>query len=107
MAASSAMKSLAVAFAALLAGLGAGASAQVRTIPADAKPGRMSHVQEMVVELDGRQQQLAPGAQIRDASNRVILPTALPAGTQVKYRLDAAGKILQIWVLTPEEAAKQ
>ncbi|MDQ5847514.1 MAG: hypothetical protein M3544_00930 [Pseudomonadota bacterium] len=100
------MKSLAVAFAALLAGLGAGASAQVRTIPADAKPGRMSHVQEMVVELDGRQQHLAPGAQIRDASNRVILPAALPAGTQVKYRLDADGKIVQIWVLTPEEAAK-
>jgi hypothetical protein len=100
------MKSL-VAFAALLAGLLTGASAQVRTIPADAKPGRMSHVQEMVVELDGRQQQLAPGAQIRDAANQVILPAALPSGTQVKYRLDADGKIFQIWVLTPQEAAKR
>jgi hypothetical protein len=67
----------------------------------------MSHVQEMVVELDGRQHQLAPGAQIRDASNQVILPAALPAGTRVKYRLDADGKIFQIWVLTSEEAARQ
>ncbi len=87
--------------------IAAGAFAQLRTIPADAKPGTMSHVQEMVVELDGRQQQLAPGAQVRDASNRVILPAALPAGTPVKYRHDANGKIHQIWVLTPEEAAKR
>jgi hypothetical protein len=106
MAASSAMKSL-VAFAALLAGLLPGAAAQVRTIPADAKPGTMNHVREMVVQLDGQEHRLAPGAQIRDASNRVIVPAALPAGTQVKYRLDGDGKIFQVWVLTPEEAAKR
>jgi hypothetical protein len=91
----------------LVSGFAAGAAAQLRSIPADAKPGRMSHVQDMVVDVDGKQQQLARGAQIRDVSNRVIVPTALPARTQVKYRLDADGKILQVWVLTPEEAAKQ
>lgn len=90
----------------LVSGFAAGAAAQLRTIPADAKPGRMSHVQDMVVELDGRQQQLARGAQIRDASNRIIMPTALPGGTPVKYVLDAEGRIRQVWVLTPEEGAK-
>ncbi|HYN13027.1 MAG TPA: hypothetical protein VET51_10355, partial [Burkholderiales bacterium] len=59
------------------------------------------------VDVDGKRQQLARGAQIRDKSNRVIVPTALPTGAQVKYRLDAEGKIREVWVLTPEEAAKK
>ncbi len=81
------------------------AGAQLRTIPEDAKRAQMRHVQEMLIELDGAQQRLAPGAQIRDASNRVILPTAIPEGAQVKYRLDAEGQVRQVWILTPEEAA--
>jgi hypothetical protein len=91
----------------LVSGFAAGAAAQVRTIPADAKPGKMSHVQEMMVDVDGKRQQLARGAQIRDRSNRVIVPTALPPGAQVKYRLDAQGRIREVWLLTPEEAAKK
>ncbi|HYT48653.1 MAG TPA: hypothetical protein VEL04_09540 [Burkholderiales bacterium] len=91
---------------AAFAGFCAVAGAQVRTIPEDAKRAQMRHVQDMLIELDGAPQRLAPGAQIRDASNRVILPTAIPEGVQVKYRLDAAGQVRQVWILTPEEAAK-
>ncbi len=82
------------------------ASAQLRTIPEDAKRAQVRHVQEMLIELDGERQRLAPGAQIRDASNRVIVPTAIPADAQVKYRLDAQGQVRQVWILTPEEAAQ-
>ena len=53
------------------------AAAQLRTIPADAKLGEIRHVQEMLVELDGKPQRLAPGAQIRDADNRLMLPVSL------------------------------
>ena len=81
------------------------AAAQLRTIPADAQRAEMRHVQENVVELNGQRAQLAPGAQIRDASNRVIMPTALPSGSLVKYRLDASGHVRQVWILTPQEAA--
>jgi len=81
------------------------AAAQLRTIPADAQRAEMRHVQENVVELNGQRAQLAPGAQIRDASNRVIMPTALPSGALVKYRLDASGHVRQVWILTPQEAA--
>jgi type II secretory pathway component PulM len=81
------------------------AAAQLRTIPADAVRAKMSHVQENVVEVNGKRAQLAPGAQIRDASNRVIVPTALPSGSVVKYQLDASGKLRQVWILTPQEAA--
>jgi hypothetical protein len=80
--------------------------AQLRTIPQDAKRGEIRHLQEMMVEVDGRPVQLAPGAQIRDADNRIVVPTAVPPGTLVKYRVDANGMIREAWVLSPQEAAQ-
>ena len=82
------------------------ASAQLRSIPEDARVGQIRHLQEMVVEIDGAAQQLAPGAQIRDASNRIIVPMAIPPGTLVKYLVDAAGQVQKVWILTPEEAQR-
>jgi hypothetical protein len=82
------------------------ASAQVRSIPEDARVGEIRHLQDMVVEIDGAPQQLAPGAQIRDASNRIIVPTAIPPGTLVKYLVDATGQVQKVWILTPEEAQR-
>jgi len=82
------------------------AGAQVRSIPDDARVGQIRHLQEMVVEIDGAAQQLAPGAQIRDASNRIILPTAVRPGTRVKYLVDAAGRVQRVWILTPKEAQR-
>ena len=82
------------------------AGAQVRSIPQDAKVGEIRHLQDMMVEIDGAPQQLAPGAQIRDESNRIIMPTAIPPGTLVKYLVDAAGQIQRVWILTPEEAQR-
>ena len=89
----------------ILALFASAAVAQLRTIPADAQRAEMRHVQENVVELNGQRAQLAPGARIRDGSNRVIMPTALPSGSLVKYRLDANGQVREVWILTPEEAA--
>ena len=82
------------------------AGAQVRSIPQDARVGQIRHLQDMVVEIDGAAQQLAPGAQIRDASNRIILPIAIPSGTLVKYLVDANGQVQRVWILTPEEAQR-
>jgi len=82
------------------------AGAQVRSIPDDARVGQIRHLQDMVVEIDGAAQQLAPGAQIRDASNRIILPIATPSGTRVKYLVDANGQVQRVWILTPEEAQR-
>jgi hypothetical protein len=90
----------------LLAGFATLASAQLRTVPQDAKRGTIEHVQEMNVAIDGVQKRLAPGAQIRDAANRLVLPVALPAGTPVRYLLDAEGMVRQVWILSPQEAAQ-
>ena len=80
------MKPLLVLLAAFLA---APVAAQLRTIPKDAQRAEIRHVQTNLIELNGQRALLAPGARIRDTSNRIIVPTALPAGALVKYRLVA------------------
>ncbi|HYL91150.1 MAG TPA: hypothetical protein VEU32_20540 [Burkholderiales bacterium] len=90
----------------LIALVGAPAAAQLRTIPKDAQRAEIRHLQANVVELNGRQAELAPGARIRDASNRIIVPSAVPAGALVKFRLDAADKVSDVWILTPAEASE-
>ena len=85
----------------------AAAQAQLRTIPQDAVWGQIRHVQAMIVEIDGTQRRLAQGAQIRDRSNRIMLPSAIPAGAWVKYQLDKDGFVQAVWFLTREEAKGQ
>ena len=80
--------------------------AQLRAIPPEAKRGYLSHVQGMTVELNGQRVDLAAGAQIRDARNLVVVPTAVPAGSLVKYLLSADKKLQRVWILSPQEAAQ-
>jgi hypothetical protein len=87
--------------------LAGGAAAQLRTLPRDAERGEVRHVQGMTIAIDGNERRLAPGAQIRDASNLVIVPSAIPAGSLAKYVTDAEGMVRQVWLLTPQEAAQR
>lgn len=82
------------------------AQAQLRSIPAEAKRGELRHLQEMIVAIDGKSMRLAPGAQIRDPDNLIMLPASVPAGVLVKYTLDAQGLVMRVWVLSPFEAAQ-
>jgi len=91
----------------LLALIAASAIAQIRPIPADAKRGGIRHLQGMIVEINGSQMNLAPGAQVRDAGNLIVLPTAIPPDSLVKYTLDPAGQIFRVWILSPQEAAQR
>jgi hypothetical protein len=97
---------IAFALAALVFAATAFAQQPLRTIPLDAKRGRMTHIQAMDVQLDGRPTRLAPGVIIRDAGNRIILPTTLPSDAPVGYLVDFQGQIDRVWILTPEEAAR-
>ena len=91
----------------LACAVSAAAFAQMRTIPDDAKRGEMRHVMGMVVEIDGVRQRLAPGAQIRDTANRIIVPATVPPGTLVRFLMNSEGSVRQVWILTPEEAARR
>jgi hypothetical protein len=90
----------------LLALLCAAAAAQLRTIPADAKLGTMRHLRDTIVEIDGQRARLSAGAQIRSDTNMIVLPTALPPDSLVKYQLNEAGQVHRVWILTPQEAAQ-
>src|SRR5678816_1482946 len=85
----------------------AGAHAQARNIPEQAKGGAITHLQDMIVSIDGAAARLAPGVQIRDQENRLVVPTAVPPGSQVKYLLDEQGMVRQVWILTPAEANRR
>ena len=80
------------------------AHAQARNIPEQAKGGAITHLQDMIVSIDGVNVRLAPGVQIRDQENRLVVPTAVPPGSQVRYLLDQDGFVRQVWILTPQEA---
>ena len=84
--------------------LSASAHAQLRNIPEQAKDGQIRHLQDMIVSINGVAARLAPGVQIRDQNNRLVVPTAVPPGSQVKYLLDQDGFVRQVWILTPQEA---
>ena len=96
------LKSLALC-AALLA---FGAHAQLRTIPAEAKPATLRHVHDTIVEVNGKPARLAPGAQIRDTHNRLVLPATLMDKTLVRYLSDTGGMVHRVWILSAEEAAQ-
>jgi hypothetical protein len=82
------------------------AHAQLRSIPPEAKPATLRHLQDMIVELDGKAVRLSPGAQIRDASNRLVLPATVAGKTLVRYLPDASGMVHRVWILSNQEAAQ-
>jgi hypothetical protein len=96
----------AIVLAAALALAAGTALAQLRPIPAGAKRGTLTHVQELHVLLDGKPARLSPGAQIRDAESRIVLPAQLAPQTPVRYLLDGEGSLHRVWILSPAEAAR-
>ena len=80
--------------------------AQLRSIPDEARRGTASHVQELLLEINGERVQLAPGGQIRSRENRILVPAAIPPGSLVKYQLNKDGHVHRVWILTDEEAAR-
>jgi hypothetical protein len=90
-------RSLTVLVALLFAG---GVAAQTaRNIPADAPKGRFTALQLPVVAIDGKQYRLAPGARIFNANNLTVTPNLVPAGTPVRYELDAQGLVRTVWIV--------
>ena len=60
----------------------------------------------MGVTVDGKSMTLAPGAVIRDQTNLIIVPAAMPReGALADYVEDKNGQLFRIWLLTPEESA--
>ncbi len=97
------------ALAAVVAsGLVVTAAAQtLRAFPPNALRGAMSFGDDRQITLNGKAAQLAPGSHVRNQNNMIVLPASL-AGARflVNYTLEIGeAQVLDVWVLTPDEAA--
>lgn len=78
---------------------------QVRTLPAESQQGELTAAAVDRVRIDGRTINLAPGAQIRNELNMIMLPTMVQPPARVRYTTDNLGSVSRIWILTPPELA--
>jgi hypothetical protein len=78
-------------------------SAQLRAIPEDAISATMQPPHNGVAKVGKYEFRLAPGAQIRSADNRIVLPVMINAERPVRYQLDANGDLFRVWVLSSDE----
>lgn len=77
-----------------------------RTLPDGAKKGVIQFLDNQDVLLDGSACQLAPGAQIRDANNFIVMPFSLRQQVKVRYLMDDNGQLTRAWILSAQEAAQ-
>ena len=97
---------LALAAACLLA-LPVAAQAQ-RSFPQNALRGAVVFGEAPEIALNGRPARLAPGTRIRDARNMTVVPSVVYGGKfLVHYTVDTYGLVKDVWILTPEEAARR
>jgi hypothetical protein len=60
------------------------------------------------IRLNGKPARLAPGARIRDANNLLLMSSALVGGKAVvNYTTELEGMVLDVWILSPAEAARK
>ena len=91
----------------LLASLAGTASAQqVRDFPPSALRGKLVVTAPPQVMLDGKADQLSPGARIRNPQNMFVMSATLTGQPLVvNYTRESNGMVHEVWVLTPQEAA--
>ena len=77
---------------------------QLRTIPQDARRGEFSAGQLPVMQIDGKDLRLAPGARILNERNMSVTPNLVAPKSKIAYQLDGQGQVRTVWVLTAAEA---
>jgi hypothetical protein len=77
----------------------------LRTIPEQAIRGEMQPPAFGIAEIGGTPFRMAPGLQIRNMQNRIILSDSVREPLSVKYVTDATGALYRVWVLTADEEA--
>lgn len=76
-----------------------------RPIPDDAPRVKMTFSTSGAVRVKDNTLYMSPGAQIRDTSNRIVLPSHIKGEYTVRMLIDRNGQVHRVWILTPEEAA--
>jgi hypothetical protein len=98
---------IAAALAALLCSFAAHAQVQ-RNFPANALRGSLVVGAAPEILLNAQPARLSAGARIRDQSNLQPRPASLTgAKLLVHYTVDTQGLVKDVWILTPDEAARK
>ncbi|MBN8442267.1 MAG: hypothetical protein J0M28_11310 [Thauera sp.] len=84
---------------------GAALAGVPRMIPPEAKKVVMDFAGNGAVAVGDKAMKLSPGAQIRDAENRLMLQGAVRGEYRVRAIVDINGQVSRVWILTPQEIA--
>jgi len=79
-----------------------------RNFPANALRGSFVVTQPPNVLINGQPARLAPGSRIRGANNLIALSGTLVGQRYIaNYTIDVSGLVMDVWLLTPKEAANR
>ncbi len=77
-----------------------------RQLPKDARFGEMTRFAYPQVTISKHTFHMGPGARIYNQQNMTIVPAAMPPRANVLFKLDTAGHLSGVWLLTAQEAAR-
>jgi len=77
-----------------------------RVLPDGAARGEMVVVGYLSAEIDGKPVPLAPGVQVRNESNLIVMPSTVQAPVPVRYLTDPMGAVYRVWILSAREASQ-
>lgn len=84
------------------------AMADGRPFPPTAKRGKMTPAWHPSIVIDGKTRTLSPAARIFNQENMIEMPASLRGENfVVNYQEDSEGQILNVWILTREEASQR
>jgi|EP01034_Spumella_vulgaris_P036566 hypothetical protein len=84
------------------------ALADGRPFPPNAKRGKMTPAWHPAIVIDGKTRTLSPAARIFNQENTIEMPASLRGeNLVVNYQEDSDGLILNVWILTREEASQR
>ena len=77
-----------------------------RAFPDGTKKGDLAPmVGLMEVVIDGKHYIRAPGMQIRNQQNLIVMSNTVQVKVPVRYQLDSSGAVFRVWLLTRTELA--
>jgi len=97
-----------LAAATLLVALPAQSQTLMRRFPRTALRGEIAFGAPPEILLNGRAARMSPGARVHDLINAMPMPGALLGNKYiVNFTIDGMGMVQEVWILRPDEIAKQ
>ena len=76
-----------------------------RSFPADSKRGELTPPIGQSVLISGKSFNTAPGLQVRDQQNFIVMPNTLREVVPIRYQMDQMGYVWRIWIFSAADLA--